>query len=49
MALLTTRKVTKRFGGLVAVDNLDVEIRDADKNRLYPPIGGGLEREPCKN
>jgi hypothetical protein len=28
MALLTARKATKRFGGLIAVDELDLEIKE---------------------
>jgi ABC-type branched-subunit amino acid transport system ATPase component len=28
MSILTARKSTKRFGGLVAVDELDLEIKE---------------------
>jgi len=41
MALLTARKVTKRFGGLVAVDELDVEIQEHSIHSIIGPNGAG--------
>ena len=41
MAILTAHKMTKRFGGLVAVDELDVEIREQSIHSIIGPNGAG--------
>jgi len=41
MALLTARNVTKRFGGLVAVGNLDLEVREKTIHSIIGPNGAG--------
>lgn len=41
MATLTARKVTKRFGGLVAVDELDIEIKEQTIHSIIGPNGAG--------
>jgi branched-chain amino acid transport system ATP-binding protein len=41
MAILTTQKVTKRFGGLTAVDELDVEIKEYSIHSIIGPNGAG--------
>src|SRR4030042_3386073 len=41
MPALTARKVTKRFGGLVAVDELDVEIKESSIHSIIGPNGAG--------
>jgi branched-chain amino acid transport system ATP-binding protein len=41
MAILTARKATKRFGGLVAVDELDVEIKEKSIHSIIGPNGAG--------
>jgi len=41
MAILTARKVTKRFGGLVAVNNLDLEVREHSIHSIIGPNGAG--------
>lgn len=41
MAILTARKVTKRFGGLVAVDELDLEIKEDSIHSIIGPNGAG--------
>ncbi len=41
MAILTARKTTKRFGGLVAVDELDLEIRENSIHSIIGPNGAG--------
>jgi branched-chain amino acid transport system ATP-binding protein len=41
MALLESRKMTKRFGGLVAVDELDVEIKEHSIHSIIGPNGAG--------
>lgn len=41
MAILTARKVTKRFGGLVAVDKLDLEIKEHSIHSIIGPNGAG--------
>jgi branched-chain amino acid transport system ATP-binding protein len=41
MAILSARKVTKRFGGLVAVDNLDIEIKEHTIHSIIGPNGAG--------
>ena len=41
MTLLSTRSVTKRFGGLVAVDHLTVEIREQSIHSIIGPNGAG--------
>ena len=41
MAILTTQKVTKRFGGLFAVDDLDLEIKEHSIHSIIGPNGAG--------
>ena len=41
MAILTTRRMTKRFGGLVAVDELDIEIQEKSIHSVIGPNGAG--------
>jgi branched-chain amino acid transport system ATP-binding protein len=41
MAILTARRTTKRFGGLVAVDELDVEIKEKSIHSIIGPNGAG--------
>jgi branched-chain amino acid transport system ATP-binding protein len=41
MAILTAKKTTKRFGGLVAVDELDVEIKEKAIHSIIGPNGAG--------
>ncbi len=41
MAILTARKMTKRFGGLTAVYDLDVEIRENSIQSIIGPNGAG--------
>jgi branched-chain amino acid transport system ATP-binding protein len=41
MAILTAQKATKRFGGLIAVDDLDLEIMDESIHSIIGPNGAG--------
>lgn len=41
MTLLSTKKVAKRFGGLVAVCDLDVEIKERSIHSIIGPNGAG--------
>jgi branched-chain amino acid transport system ATP-binding protein len=41
MAILTTHKVTKRFGGLFAVDDLDLKIEEHSIHSIIGPNGAG--------
>jgi len=41
MALLSTNKVTKRFGGLVAVGDLDINLREKSIHSIIGPNGAG--------
>jgi len=41
MAILTARQTTKRFGGLVAVDELDLEIQENSIHSIIGPNGAG--------
>jgi branched-chain amino acid transport system ATP-binding protein len=41
MAILTAKKTTKRFGGLVAVAELDVEIKENSIHSIIGPNGAG--------
>jgi len=41
MALLVSRNTTKRFGGLIAVDELDVEIKERTIHSIIGPNGAG--------
>jgi len=41
MAILTAQKMTKRFGGLIAVDGLDLEIKEHSIHSVIGPNGAG--------
>jgi len=41
MAILFAKKVTKRFGGLVAVGDLDIEIKEHNIHSIIGPNGAG--------
>jgi branched-chain amino acid transport system ATP-binding protein len=41
MAILSTKKVTKRFGGLIAVGDLDVVIKEHSIHSIIGPNGAG--------
>jgi len=41
MVILTVRKATKRFGGLIAVDALDLEIKEYSIHSIIGPNGAG--------
>ncbi len=41
MAILSTKKVTKRFGGLVALGDLDIEIKEQSIHSIIGPNGAG--------
>ena len=41
MSLLRTRQLTKRFGGLVATDALDFEVRPGECHAIIGPNGAG--------
>jgi len=41
MAILSTEKVTKRFGSLVAVDHVDLEIPEGSLTAIIGPNGAG--------
>jgi len=41
MTILSTKKVTKRFGGLVAVGDLDIEIKEHSIHSIIGPNGAG--------
>ena len=41
MALLTTKRLTKQFGGLVAIDNLDIEVKENSIHSVIGPNGAG--------
>lgn len=41
MNMLTAEKVTKRFGGLVAVKNLDVDVKEQTISSIIGPNGAG--------
>lgn len=41
MAILTSRKVVKRFGGLVAVSDLDLEVKEKSIHSVIGPNGAG--------
>ena len=41
MALLTTKRLTKQFGGLVAIDNLDIEVKESSIHSVIGPNGAG--------
>ena len=40
-AILTTQEMTKRFGGLVAVDALDLEVEEKSIHSIIGPNGAG--------
>jgi branched-chain amino acid transport system ATP-binding protein len=41
MAILTAQKTTKRFGGLIAVDDLDLEVKENSIHSIIGPNGAG--------
>jgi branched-chain amino acid transport system ATP-binding protein len=41
MAILSTKKVTKRFGGLVAIGDLDIDIKEHSIHSVIGPNGAG--------
>ena len=41
MAILTAKQVTKRFGGVIAVSEFDMEIREYSISSLIGPNGAG--------
>ena len=41
MAILTTKRLTKQFGGLVAIDNLDLEVKENSIHSVIGPNGAG--------
>ena len=41
MGILVTQKITKRFGGLIAVSDLDVEIKEHSIHSVIGPNGAG--------
>jgi branched-chain amino acid transport system ATP-binding protein len=41
MAVITTTQLTKQFGGLVAVDNLDLEVKEQSIHSVIGPNGAG--------
>ncbi len=41
MAILTAHKATKRFGGLLAVDELDLEVQENSIHSIIGPNGAG--------
>jgi branched-chain amino acid transport system ATP-binding protein len=41
MAILTTKRLTKMFGGLLAIDNLDLEVKDHSIHSVIGPNGAG--------
>jgi branched-chain amino acid transport system ATP-binding protein len=41
MTILCTQKITKRFGGLVAISDLDVEIKEHSIHSIIGPNGAG--------
>jgi branched-chain amino acid transport system ATP-binding protein len=41
MAILSTKKVTKRFGGLVAIGDLNIEIKEHSIHSIIGPNGAG--------
>ncbi len=41
MAILTTQRLTKQFGGLVAIDNLDLTVNESSIHSVIGPNGAG--------
>ncbi len=41
MAILKTKRLTKQFGGLVAIDNLDLEVKESSIHSVIGPNGAG--------
>jgi len=41
MAILLAKKATKRFGGLVAVQELDIEVEEKSIHSIIGPNGAG--------
>ena len=39
--LLTTDRLVKRFGGLLATDNVSIDVRDGEIHALIGPNGAG--------
>ena len=40
-AILSTRNVTKRFGGLIAVDSFEIDVRENSISSVIGPNGAG--------
>jgi len=41
MSILTTKRLTKQFGGLVAIDNLDLAVKENSIHSVIGPNGAG--------
>jgi branched-chain amino acid transport system ATP-binding protein len=41
MAILTTKRLTKQFGGLVAIENLDLAVKENSIHSIIGPNGAG--------
>src|SRR5512137_328072 len=41
MAVITTQQLTKQFGGLVAIDHLDLEVQAQSIHSVIGPNGAG--------
>ena len=41
MSILTTKRLTKQFGGLVAIDNLELEVKENSIHSVIGPNGAG--------
>ena len=41
MAILTTKRLTKQFGGLVAIDKLDLAVKESSIHSVIGPNGAG--------
>jgi len=46
MAILTTKRLTKQFGGLVAIDNLDLSVKENSIHSVIGPNGAGKTTKP---
>ena len=47
MAILTAQNATKRFGGLVALDELDLEVKEHTIHSIIGANGAGPDGEPA--